>query len=529
MKKIIVSLIASMTLLVAVNAQQLKTGEINYLLDNQGELTFEFNINRKKQLNKLSKILTIISFDRNTNKVKAWANRIQFNDFLKLDINYKAWREDNNIDERLMSNDISYLSKNPKQGYTLEFPLTVYPTYLDYASQMQNFEAKHPDIVDFFSIGKTSEGDKELLFVKLSDNVLADEAEPKLLYSSSIHGDEVVGFPMMLNLIDYLITAYKDNTHPDHKRIFKLINSSEIWINPNANPDGTYHLSPDNTSIAFARRGNMNNIDLNRNYPDNIKGEHSDGVSYQTETLHFMELASNHNFVIAANFHDGAELVNYPWDNTYDRHPDDAWWILTASEYRDNTHNNSTFDYMSDKNNGITHGADWYKVHGSRQDYMNFTHQCKELTIELSHQKKPAANQLKKFWSYNREALLDYLMQGTYGFRGIISDSNTGEPIKNATIKIMGHDKLGSWAVSDTDGDYYRPIHAGTYDLIFEAPNYMPVKLNNQKINNYQTKKLPNIYLTPIITESQIVNVIARKESKGVLNSTTETESSKKK
>jgi hypothetical protein len=453
MKKITLSLTACFVVFMTVFAQKLEQGSINLLLKQQGMPTLKFN----------------------------------------------------------NSNNSSGVASSPKPGYTLEFPLTSYPTYSDYTTQMQNFETQHSDIVDFFSIGKTGEGDKDILFVKLSNNVTIDEAEPKLLYTSSIHGDELTGFPLMLNLIDYLITAYKDKSHTDHKRVSNLINNSEIWINPNANPDGTYHLSPDNSSVANARRGNGNNVDLNRNYPDNIAGPHNDGNAYQAETLLFMQLAADNHFVVSANFHGGTELINYGWDNTFNRHPDDNWWSLTAKEYRNNAQNNGPDGYMNDENNGITHGADWYQVFGGRQDFMNHYHQGKEVTIELSNSKKPHINELDDFWNYNKEALIDYLVQGTYGFKGLIKDAYTGLPIKGATVKILKHDDAGSWTVSDIDGDYYRPIYEGSYDIIFEAPFYEPITLYNKTIANYKTKTLEDVNLIP--TTLFIINSINLKEA----------------
>ncbi len=492
-------MMAFIMFLYPIYAQELAKSEINALLDLQGEVTFNFKVDNNAQLSDFTHYLTIINYDYATKQVKAWANQAQFKKFINTDISYRVYKEDNDINKRLMSSDIDPLSKQLKQGYTLEFPLKAYPTYQDYAMQMQNFENEHSDIVDYFSIGTTEQGDKEILFVKISDNVTTNELEPKLLYTSTMHGDEIAGFPLMLNLIDYFITAYKDKSHPDHKKISKLINESEIWINPNANPDGTYHLSVDNTSVTFARRGNYNNIDLNRNYPDNIAGLHPDGEKHQLETKHFMKLAFDNQFVIAANFHGGSELVNYPWDNTFERHADDSWWKLTAGEYRKYAQNHSPFGYMDDKNNGITNGADWYLIHGSRQDYMNSKHQCKELTVELSETKKPFANQLTALWRYNKVALTNYLIQGTYGFRGIIKDAQTNLPIQNAQIKAIDHDSNGSWALTDRNGSFYRPIYSGAYDLIIEAPNYKPILLPRMLIDNYETKSLGSIKLLPAL------------------------------
>ena len=189
MKHIILILMAFAMLLNHSNAQQLDDSAIESLLDTQGELKLQFTISGKPQLKQFAEILTILSFNEESNVVKAWANRSQFENFLDLNISYSVYQADNDRNERLMSSSISTYSKKLKQGYTLEFPLQVYPTYNDYKAQMQNFETQHSDIIDFLSIGTTGEGDKELLFIRISDNIATDEAEPKLLYTSSMHGD----------------------------------------------------------------------------------------------------------------------------------------------------------------------------------------------------------------------------------------------------------------------------------------------------------------------------------------------------
>ena len=106
--------------------------------------------------------------------------------------------------------------------------------------------------------------------------------------------------------------AYNNTGHADHARVKNLIDNSEVWINPSANPDGTYYNDPTNTSVANARRANDNSIDLNRNYPDNIIGPHANGhTAYELETQHFMSFEDTYKFVLSANFHGGTEVVNY--------------------------------------------------------------------------------------------------------------------------------------------------------------------------------------------------------------------------
>ena len=306
-------------------------------LSQKGEVNFSFKVNDVTEIENWTNQLSILNYDPRTKTVFAWANTSQFRNFQQSNIEYFVNDADNIVGPQVMSNQIP-MADNQRMVSTLVFPLTAYPTYADYAQQMQDFEATYPNLCQIVDIGGTTEGvgggDKRLLFAKLSANVSLNEQEPRMLYTSSMHGDEIAGFPMMLELINYLLSVYNDLGHPDHLRVKNLLDTTEIWINPNANPDGTYFNDASNTSVANARRANANGWDLNRNYPDNVGGAHPDGNSnYELETQQFMTLADDYHFVLSANFHGGTEVVNYPWDNTYTRHPDDAWFFLISREY----------------------------------------------------------------------------------------------------------------------------------------------------------------------------------------------------
>ncbi|MBT8269812.1 MAG: fibronectin type III domain-containing protein, partial [Bacteroidia bacterium] len=485
----------------------------NYL-DLKGEITFEVTINDPKEIEDFN-YLSIVNYDANTNKLKLWANAQQFELFLNNGIAFEVNDIDNDAavsaPDLKPAQDPIKATSQPCSAITslpLAFPLTDYPTYDEYECTMISFAANYPGICELVDIGGTTEGvgggDKRLLFIKISDNVSTREQEPRLMYTSSMHGDEIAGYPMMLDLIDYLTTTYYNTGHPDHTRVKDLIDNSEIWINPSANPDGTYYLDPTNTSVANARRANDNGWDLNRNYPDNIGGAHPDGnPAYELETQHFMTLADNNHFVISANFHGGTEVVNYPWDNTYTRHADDDWFFFISQEYAANCQADGPAGYMDAMYTnyvfpGVTNGADWYRVEGGRQDYMNYYQFAKETTIELSNLKTPPASELDDHWFWNQEALIEYMIQGTYGFRGLVKDAVTGNPIQ-ATIKLVGHDNTNSHTETELPmGDYYRPTIAGTYDILYEADCYQPFTLTNQTIANYQTINLADVLLTPI-------------------------------
>ena len=537
MKKITLTLVALMMLLLHVNAQNLESNSQDlekekaekYLLS-KGELTFTFQIERDSDLELLTNDMSLINYDPVTKTVKAWANKIQFRKFETTNTPYSIPNNENEVDESVIY-DVRPLA-NRAPGDQLTFPLASYPTYAEYAHQMEHFEDDNPGLVEMVNIGATHQGDKDLLFVKISDNVATDEQEPKLMLTSSMHGDEIAGYPMMLSLIDYILTVYNNTGHADHARVKNLVENAEIWINPSANPDGTYHNSSGNTSVTGSRRGNALNIDLNRNYPDNVAGPHDDGNAYQTETLAFMAFADAHNFVISANFHGGTELVNYPFDNAYSAehiHSDNDWFEHIGVEYATHcqtdanaggtstpTYSNKA-SYMTDDDDwdesagnqawhndyaqspGVTHGAEWYRVFGGRHDYMNFYQQCREVTIELSDVKILPESSLVDYWYYNRDALLDFLTQGTYGFRGEVVDAtNTSLAIEGAKVTIVGHDAYGSEVYTDIDGDYYRPIKAGTYDLLFEAPCYQSATITGQTITDGTISVLADVLLTPL-------------------------------
>ncbi|MFH0999418.1 MAG: M14 family zinc carboxypeptidase, partial [Bacteroidota bacterium] len=318
-------------------------------------------------LNQFSKIISIDKIDEK--KAFAYANRKGFEKFLEKDIPFDLLNHPNFEFKPEMYNS------NLKKSYEWN----QYLSYEDYTTMMYRFAADFPEICQVFSLGQTIEG-REILVAKISDNIQTKEAEPQFFYTAQMHGDELVTSILTLRLIDYLTQNYGTDSQVTH-----LVNSIEIWINPMANPDGTY--AGGNATVSGATRFNANAIDLNRNFPDPQDGLHPDGNAWQTETLVFMSQAENQNFVMSANLHSGAVVVNYPWDTWEIRHADDDWWQLVSHEYADLAQLNSPPGYMESYNDGIVNGYDWYEVDGGRQDYMNYFQQCREFVLELSIQK----------------------------------------------------------------------------------------------------------------------------------------------
>jgi hypothetical protein len=359
---------------------------------------------------------------------------------------------------------------------------TKYPTYAQYDSMMHHFADSYPEICRIDTFGTSIQG-RLLLALKISDNPNTEEDEPAFLYTSTMHGDELVGYVLSLRLIDFLLSNYGSNPEID-----RLIDELEIWINPLANPDATYYNNRDST-VAYSQRFNINNIDLNRNFPEVPGGNPNDLSDVELENIHMIRFMQEHRFNLSANMHSGAEVVNYPWDYTYALHPDDDWYRFISREYADGVHAVEP-NYMLGFDNGITNGAVWYIITGGRQDYTNYFLRGREVTLELSGVKKLPSEQLDAHWSYNQWSLLNYLSQARYGIHGKVTCRRTGVPAP-AEIRVMDHDSDNSWVRSDSvHGSFYRYLKEGVYDLVVSAEDFLSDTVRGVAVFDYQRTEL---------------------------------------
>ena len=440
-------------------------------MQQRNEYYFTFNLNGDDDLKAIAHTISVDRVDGRM--VTAYANQEDFAKFQKLGYEVTLQTPPSMLEKHVMWDGSN----------RAEYEWDSYPTYEAYEAMMFQFATDHPDKCEIITLGTLPSG-RKILIAHLNNGT--DEGKPKFLYTSTIHGDETTGWIMMLRLIDYLLE------NPNEPEVQMVMNKLDLYIAPNTNPDGTYHAG--NNSVNGATRENANGIDMNRNYADPHGGSHPDGHEYQTETLWFMDFAEEIPFAMAANYHGGAEVMNYPWDNTYTLHADDAWYQMISHEYADECHKVNQH-YMTDYNNGITNGAQWYMIGGGRQDYMNGYAQCRELTIECSNTKLPNGNQLPNFWNYNKASLFLFMNQCIYGIHGVVTDSITGEPL-DATITISGHDDQYSIIESHLPvGDFHRPIKGGNWTVIVSKDGYCP-KIVDVTVADYETVNL-DVKLVP--------------------------------
>ena len=446
---------------------------IDSIFQNSGEVYFSFQIDSKEDLNTIS---SLVSIDHGVElpNMFAYANKKELSAFVALNIPFKIERNPGSLFKDLNM----LLSLDEKQINDWDF----YPSYEVYVEMMYAFEEQYPNICKVSSIGLSVDG-RELLVAKITDSLNVHQAEPRVLYTSSMHGDEISGFVLSIRLIDYLLSNYESDT-----RITNIINNTELWINPLANPDGAY--TNNNNSVYNAQRYNANWVDLNRNYPDPEDGAHPDWNEYQPETVAFMDFADSVKFDISSNFHGGAEVANYPWDTWSNMPADYDWWLHVMNEYASFAQDNSDNGYFTSFDNGITNGYDWYEVNGGRQDYMNYFNHCREFTLEISSSKTPAGQDLPYYWEANYNSLIAYIDQSMYGLHGIITDSLTGEPLL-VEVTIEGHDIDSSQVFSHLpNGDYHRYLFQGSYSVTYSAEGYISKTIPSVSIANNETTVL---------------------------------------
>ena len=447
--------------------------KLDRLMQDRNEYYFTFELNGNDNLQQIANTISVDKVDGNV--VTAYANNKEFAEFQKLGYEITLQTPPSMMFEAEMWDGSN----------RAEYDWDQYPTYPAYEAMMQQFATDHPDRCTYMELGTLNSG-RKIMVCRINNG--QTDGKPKFLYTSTMHGDEVTGMMLMLRLINELCTS-------NDARILNLVNNLDIFISPCTNPDGTYHGG--NNTVNGATRYNGNGVDLNRHFPDFDDGPHPDGAShYENEAQWMMDLAQEYLFTMSANYHGGAEVMNYPWDTYQPLCADDAWWQLVSSEYVALCRQVSS-NYMTDtSSSGITNGYAWYTITGSRQDYMNYYGQCREVTIECSSVKTPSASQMPNFWNINYNSMLAYMEQSFNGIHGTVTDAETGQPIV-ATITLVGHDHHGSEVTSHMPaGDYYRVVKGGTYNLRISANGYEPFETSVTVVDNQPVEV--NAQLTPL-------------------------------
>ena len=186
----------------------------------------------------------------------------------------------------------------------------------------------HPGLAKLVTVGTTVQG-KPLVAVKVTRNArhLKDGTRPAVLYMGAQHAREWITPEMVRRLMHHVIDNYGKNAD-----ITKLLNTTELWFLPVANPDGyDYTFTGDRLWRKNLRDNNGDGaiapgdgVDLNRNFPfkwgyDN-EGSSPDpfsdtyrgtGPGSEPEIKAVDRLFRQVRFKEMINYHSAAELILY--------------------------------------------------------------------------------------------------------------------------------------------------------------------------------------------------------------------------
>lgn len=362
---------------------------------------------------------------------------------------------------------------------------------------LKYFAKKYPEITRLYSIGYSVQN-RKLWVMEISDNPgIHEPGEPEVKYIGNIHGNEALGRELLLQLVKYLCENYEiDST------VRKLVKTTGIHILPSMNPDGYEMASVRGKGNKLIGKTNAHRVDLNRNFPDQFFP--STTGPPQSEVKAVMDWIKEYPFVLSASLHSGALVALYPYDDSpsgqslYSATPDDDVFRRLAKTYSQvhpimhlaNPKWNCTDLKEEHFIDGITNGASWSSLSGGMQDY-NYVHSnCFEITLELGCDRFPKESDLKKYWNDNRKALVELLQQVHYGVSGFVKNTK-GEILPDATISVADrrHD-----VTSAKDGDYWRLLVPGSYEITATANNYQPqthlieLRASEGKILNFTLK-----------------------------------------
>ena len=210
---------------------------------------------------------------------------------------------------------------------------------------------QYPRLTKLVSIGRTVQG-HQILAIKLTKDATRerDGSRPSVLYSAAQHAREWITPEMDRRLLHYYLDHYATD-----RSIRRIVDSTELWFVPVANPDGyDYTFTPGNRLWRKNLRDNdgdgritgVDGVDPNRNFPyrwdyDNEGSSSSfasdtyrgTAAASEPETRALDGLMRRIRFEFQINYHSAAELLLYGvgWQVATPT-PDDAVYEALAGD-----------------------------------------------------------------------------------------------------------------------------------------------------------------------------------------------------
>ncbi|MFF3926744.1 M14 family metallopeptidase [Streptomyces hirsutus] len=312
-----------------------------------------------------------------------------------------------------------------------------YHNYAEMNAEIDQRLSAYPNIMSKRVIGRSYQG-RDIVAIKISDNVTADENEPEVLFTHHQHAREHLTVEMALYLLRELGAGYGSDS-----RITSIVNSRELWIVPDLNPDGGEYDIATGSYRSWRKNRQPNSgssyvgTDLNRNWDyrwgccngssgstssETYRGsapESAPEVKVVADFVRSRVVGGVQQIKAGIDFHTYSELVLWPFGYTYS----DTTTGMTADDY-------AAFRTVGQKmaaSNGYTaqQSSDLYITDGSIDDYLWGTHKIFGYTYEMYPRSSsgggfyPPDEVIERETSRNRDAVLQLLENADCMYRSI--------------------------------------------------------------------------------------------------------------
>ncbi|MFJ9932311.1 M14 family metallopeptidase [Streptomyces virginiae] len=219
----------------------------------------------------------------------------------------------------------------------MDFPSadSKYHNYAEATAEINTLVAQYPAIASTRVIGKSYQG-RDLLAIKISDNVATDESEPEVLFTAHQHAREHLTVEMALYLLKEFTSKYGTDS-----RVTNAVNGREIWIVPDLNPDGGEYDIATGSYRSWRKNRQPNSgssyvgTDENRNWnykwgccggssssksSETYRGaaaESAPEVKVVSDFVRSRVIGGKQQIKAAIDFHTYSELVLWPFGYTY--------------------------------------------------------------------------------------------------------------------------------------------------------------------------------------------------------------------
>ncbi|MGI5269782.1 M14 family zinc carboxypeptidase [Nonomuraea sp. CA-218870] len=348
---------------------------------------------------------------------------------------------------------------------------SAYHNYPEMIAYIDALVADHPGIAGKFTYGTSYEG-RQLVGVKISDNVGTDEAETEVLFTAHQHAREHLTVEMALYIMDLLTDGYGGDS-----RITSLVNSREIWIMPDLNPDGGEYDIATGSYRSWRKNRQPNSgssaigTDLNRNWAyqwgccggssgtassDTYRGPSAESAPEVRAVANWVRgrvVGGVQQLRSHIDWHTYSELILWPYGYTFN----DTAPGLT----QDDRNAHATLGQNMASTNGYTpeQSSDLYITDGTINDWLWGVYKIFSYTFEMypvgaSPGFYPPDEQIGPQTTRNREAVLRFLEYSDCVYRIIGKESQycgTGTP--PTTVYSDTFETATGWTVNPNGTD----------------------------------------------------------------------------